>query len=256
MAETSVSMSKARTLCTKAELELVLWSTRTRLATITPLRIGGKITRARALRDKYRDLASEQRRQRRGKSARRPAPAVGDNENTRLKAQLFAEVLERFQGAADRLGVAATRAKAAKGSKARKAAKGAKPAKPVKAAKSAPTATAKKSTRRGKASAARSAARPASSNSATSNPGGSGGTSASSRRARPASTLLAGAGSFGTLSLAPASPAAVEARRAVRYAKGAKGQSERVRMAVGPSHRTVRGVAGLTRRAQAKRDSR
>ncbi|TVQ57657.1 MAG: hypothetical protein EA377_00740 [Phycisphaerales bacterium] len=96
----AVSASRARTLCTASELNLVKWSSPRQIKSLTPAKLKEKIDRARKLRDKYRDLAKKQRGEARGKrkpTGRRPAQS---NENTVEKAELFAEVLNRFQEAA------------------------------------------------------------------------------------------------------------------------------------------------------------
>jgi hypothetical protein len=112
----AISLSSARRLCTAPELELVESSRASHLKQLTPARIRQKITRARRLRDKYRDLAKRQRLEARGKSApRRSRPAQGQ-ENTQRKAQLFQEVLERFEAGLPRVEAAA--AKKAPGAKA------------------------------------------------------------------------------------------------------------------------------------------
>ena len=100
----AVSASRARTLCTASELNLVKWSSPRQIKSLTPAKLKDKIDRARKLRDKYRDLSKKQRGEARGKrkpTGRRPAQS---NENTVEKAELFAEVLDRFQVAATKAG--------------------------------------------------------------------------------------------------------------------------------------------------------
>jgi hypothetical protein len=89
----------AKRLCTDREFELVEASMPAHVRQLTPSALRQKIERARKLRDKYRDLAKRQRLEARGK--RRPSgtrPAQG-NENTERKAEIFDEVLDRFQAA-------------------------------------------------------------------------------------------------------------------------------------------------------------
>jgi hypothetical protein len=89
-----IDLRKARALCTAAEFELVAASGGKALAALGEARLKSKITRARALRDKYRDLHRRQRLE-----ARRPGakPARADaNARTASKAELFEQVLARF----------------------------------------------------------------------------------------------------------------------------------------------------------------
>lgn len=97
-----VSPSKARSLCTSAEYNLVKASTAKAIKDLSPAQLKQKVDRARKLRDKNRDLAKQQRGEARGK--RKPTstrPSKG-NENTVLKSQLFDEVLSRFQKAIEK----------------------------------------------------------------------------------------------------------------------------------------------------------
>jgi hypothetical protein len=99
-----ISMAQARRLCSQRELELVDASSPRNIRELSPARLKQKVTRARALRDKYRDLAKRQRLEARGKKrpqSRRPAQG---NENTVRKAELFDEVLERFQSRVETVG--------------------------------------------------------------------------------------------------------------------------------------------------------
>lgn len=94
-----IPIRQAKSLCTAAEFELVHWSTSKRVEDLTPARLVAKRDRARKLRDKFRDLANQQKREIRGKGdARRSKPAT-DNRNTRIKEQLFAETVQRFEAA-------------------------------------------------------------------------------------------------------------------------------------------------------------
>lgn len=95
----AIPLSRTRQYCTTAETELVLWSTLKRVGELTPARLRQKIDRARKLRDKYRDLAAQQRRESRGKDSPRGKRASQSNEATVLKQQIFAEALERFEKA-------------------------------------------------------------------------------------------------------------------------------------------------------------
>jgi len=81
----SISIQKARVLATKPEFTLFRASLPKTLRTLSAAAIKRDVTRARNLRDKYRQLAKKQARS--GK----------EGERTHLKAQMFDEMLERFQ---------------------------------------------------------------------------------------------------------------------------------------------------------------
>lgn len=92
-----INASKARSLCTENEYNLFKWSSVKMSKTLTPSRLKQKVDRARKLRNKYRDLAKQQRGEARGKRKPTGARPAKGNERTVEKAQLFAEVLERFE---------------------------------------------------------------------------------------------------------------------------------------------------------------
>jgi hypothetical protein len=94
-----VSIQKARSLCTKSELDLLHWSRSPDLVDLPPSRIKQKIARSRKLRDKFRDLADRQRRESRRKEGPRGKRPSESNDATRTKQQLFQEALERFEAA-------------------------------------------------------------------------------------------------------------------------------------------------------------
>ncbi len=88
---------EARKLCTASELELFTQSLRPQITPLTAARLKSRISRARRLRDKYRDLAQQQRGEQRGK--REPmgqTPARG-NLRTQRKVDLFQQTLDRFE---------------------------------------------------------------------------------------------------------------------------------------------------------------
>jgi hypothetical protein len=93
----AISRSSAERLCSGPELELVEASYPANAKQLSPARLQQKIQRARRLRDKYRDLAKQQRGEARGKRQARSTRASRGNENTVRNAQLFAEVLDRLQ---------------------------------------------------------------------------------------------------------------------------------------------------------------
>lgn len=155
------TLTQARTLLSANELALFDASRAQPIKALTPARLRGKVTRARALRDKYRDLYRRQTVSTRAAPAGRRSAVGGDNERTQRKAELFAEVLTRFEERLQRLEADAAKAQAK-----------AKPAPPIalkaavakalktKTAKAAvPRQPAQKATRSAKAPAAK---RPAS----------------------------------------------------------------------------------------------
>lgn len=158
------TLTQARTLLSANELALFDASRAQPIKAPTPARLRGKVTRARALRDKYRDLYRRQTVSTRAAPAGRRSAIGGDNERTQRKAELFAEVLARFEERLQRL--------EADGAKAQAKAKPAPPTPPTplkaavakalktKVAKAAvPRQPAQKATRSAKAPAAK---RPAS----------------------------------------------------------------------------------------------
>ncbi len=91
------SKSVARKLATKAEWTLLEVSFPPLLKEITPGRLKQKVTRARKLQDKYRDLARQQKGEARGKRQVKSTRAAAGNANTLLKQEIFADALARFQ---------------------------------------------------------------------------------------------------------------------------------------------------------------
>jgi hypothetical protein len=87
----------ARALCTPAELELVLLSFPDQVKTLTEARLKLKRTRARALRDKYRDLLRRQKLATRERSGSKLGRGPQTNARTADKAKLFDETLKRFE---------------------------------------------------------------------------------------------------------------------------------------------------------------
>lgn len=91
------TLTQARPLLNAAELELFDQSRAEPIKGLTPKGLAGKVTRARTLRDKYRDLYRRQTVAVRSEDAAgRPADG-SDNERTQRKADIFQEVLERFE---------------------------------------------------------------------------------------------------------------------------------------------------------------
>lgn len=115
------TLTQARALLTSTELALFDASRAQPIKTLTPARLRGKVTRARALRDKYRDLYRRQSVSTRTAPAAQRSAVGGDNERTQRKADMFAEVLTRFEdrvqqlrAAEDKLAEKAARAQKAK----------------------------------------------------------------------------------------------------------------------------------------------
>lgn len=93
----TITAAAARKLCSKTELTLVQASYATNVRDLTPSQLRQKITRARKLRDKYRDLAKQQRGESRGKRKPQSTRAAQSDENTVRKATLFQETLDRLE---------------------------------------------------------------------------------------------------------------------------------------------------------------
>ncbi len=98
---------RAAELCTVQELALVDAARPTALRAETAERLKGKVARARVLQRKFRDLAARQAREARGKAAPRGRRPARGNARTVAKAELFAEVVERFEARLARLEAAA-----------------------------------------------------------------------------------------------------------------------------------------------------
>lgn len=95
-----LNLRQATQLCTKSELELVTLAVTKDLSDLPARRLQVQITRARGLRNKFRDLAARQAREARQKApARRKRPARS-NARTLQKAKLFGDVLKRFEAVA------------------------------------------------------------------------------------------------------------------------------------------------------------
>lgn len=89
-----IKLSQAKELCTAAELKLVEASRRDELASLSAKQLKGYIDRARKLRDKWRDVATKQRRD---TQSAQNARVTSRNERSAKKAELFGEVLARFE---------------------------------------------------------------------------------------------------------------------------------------------------------------
>ncbi len=89
----TISRNEAREVTTADEQELVEESFIPAIRAFDSGDLKSRITRARRMRDKYRDLT-----QRQGiASKRKGRGGSGDNERSRMKARLFAETIERLE---------------------------------------------------------------------------------------------------------------------------------------------------------------
>jgi hypothetical protein len=89
----AISMVRVKALCSASELELVKASTRQEIDALAAASLRQAETRARKLRDKWRDQVASQRRASKTKAGARDAAT---NKNSAEKAELFEEVLGRF----------------------------------------------------------------------------------------------------------------------------------------------------------------
>ncbi len=89
----TISRNEAREVTTSDEQELVEESFNPKIRAFDSNDLKNRITRARRMRDKYRDLS-----QRQGiASKRKGRGGGGDNERSRMKARLFAETIVRLE---------------------------------------------------------------------------------------------------------------------------------------------------------------
>ena len=93
------TLKDAKTLCSKPEFELVALAHKPGLTGLGAPKLRQKITRARKLRDKFRDESARQTREARGKSDPRGTKPAQGNDRTVMKAEIFADVLGRFESA-------------------------------------------------------------------------------------------------------------------------------------------------------------
>jgi hypothetical protein len=86
----ALNRTQARQLLTIPEFELFTQSRTGGLKALTPARLRTKIERTRALRDKFRDLYRRQ-------TVATRADAAATNERTQRKAEVFEDILQRFE---------------------------------------------------------------------------------------------------------------------------------------------------------------
>ena len=91
------TLTQARPLLNAAELELFDHSRAEPIKALTASHLAGKVKSARTLRDKYRDLYRRQTVATQAEDAASRSATGGDNERTQRKADIFQEVLERFE---------------------------------------------------------------------------------------------------------------------------------------------------------------
>ena len=89
----AISMARAKVLCNAGELGLVRASSRQEIGKLSAAELRRAETRARNLRDKWRDQSAGQRRKSQKAAGARD---TGVNKNSAEKAELFDEVLARF----------------------------------------------------------------------------------------------------------------------------------------------------------------
>ena len=89
----TISLQQARKICNATELALVVDSTPKQIKNFDAKQLKSKVTRARALRDKWRGQAEKLVRVTKKESQ---AKLDSDNARTELKSQLFSETLDRL----------------------------------------------------------------------------------------------------------------------------------------------------------------
>ena len=94
-----VGREKARKLLTEAEFRIYEASATGRVDDHGAARLGQLLTAARRLRDKYGRVASQQRAEARGKRDPKNQRVAQGDDNTRLKHDIFASVIERLEAA-------------------------------------------------------------------------------------------------------------------------------------------------------------
>lgn len=105
----TINSAVAKQICTKVELDLVLASTTRHIGNLSAPELQTKIKRARAYRDKWRDLSHGQTRDTKANDPN----SLGDaNERSVLKAQLFDETLTRFEKRLEKVGKSPVSARA------------------------------------------------------------------------------------------------------------------------------------------------
>ena len=91
------SLRQVQRLLTKPELELFQASRAGAIKELNPRQLAAKLTRARALRDKYRGTYRRQTVATRTGPAKDRKQMGGENNRTEVKAEIMQEVLTRFE---------------------------------------------------------------------------------------------------------------------------------------------------------------
>jgi hypothetical protein len=91
------SLRQVQPLLTKPELELFQASRAGAIKELNPRQLAAKLTRARALRDKYRDTYRRQTVATRTGPAKDRKQMGGENNRTEVKAEIMQQVLTRFE---------------------------------------------------------------------------------------------------------------------------------------------------------------
>lgn len=106
----ATTLIQARKLLTAAELDVFAASRGDALKALTAVQLRGKVKRSRTLRDKYQDLLRRQKVATRRRTGTKAGASGVANERTAQKAQVFAEVLARFEQRLAQVEAAAERA--------------------------------------------------------------------------------------------------------------------------------------------------
>jgi len=99
--------TSAKALLTGAELELYDMGRREAIAQLDRRTLVAKVKRTRNLRDKYRDLFRRQRLEARDRTGSKRGTSGVANVRTRQKAELFGELLARFEAKLTKVDAAA-----------------------------------------------------------------------------------------------------------------------------------------------------
>lgn len=250
----AINMQRARTLCTASEYELVRASGKREIGTHTPARLRQKVSRARKLRDKYRSLASRQTGEMRGKRAPRSGKPAGDNRNTETKAEIFQEALDRFEEALASTGETPAAIPAHKKVTRRVSRNAAASDAPAtkKTSKKVRKKASKKTAKKSKKKAARKEASARKATGAAALRSSAGGMGKKATRKKVSKKALPGRNPL----KAESAPQAAIETGLKKTSKGSRGARKDKHFAESGIAKNVRGVAGKTRRNQAKRDSR
>lgn len=233
--------AQAGKLLTASELEVFDSSRGDALEPLSAARLRGKVKRARTLRDKYRDLLKRQKIATRERTGSKVGKSGVANVRTAQKADVFAEVLERFEKRLAQVeGNGKGKAGPASATERKRVTAG-----DARAVKPAPSATGAKTAARGKA--AKSAARPASAATQL--------REALARKRRAASTTP----DPGPPDASPKAPAKAMGKMTQSHATSTESpvaKRKQMRLDAGGQTAILGHVKSHERRAQAKRDKR